>query len=244
MKLSQNANQRILITLFLALDTYRILIGSFFSIFVPQSCPDHKTHLIVNNVTQPMTYHTCTLADNVTDLTMYNKAVIGLNAITAALMAAAFIVEVRREAWMIKHLDVDSKKADDNLIHEIEPYAKMKASFLRKNHHYRNIFYAVAVANILNMITSAVLVADYFDGLKTVTTFLTNGLLIVLRITKSIQISRSCEKDMKALSAYLAEQTSYNTIDPAYRLVDKKIESPDGPKDSHTHAENELHTDP
>ena len=176
-----------------------------------------------------MTYHTCTLEDNVTDLTPYNKAVIALNAITAALMAAAFIVEVRREAWMIKHLDVDSKKADDNLIHEIEPYTKMKISFLRKNHHYKNIFYAVAAANILNVITSAVLVADYFDGLKTVTTFLTNGLLIVLRITKSIQISQTCEKEMKALSAYLSEQTSYNTIDPAYRLTDKKIETPADP---------------
>ena len=218
-----------MITLFLALDTYRIIIGSFFSIFVPQSCPDYKHPLIVNDTQAQMTYHTCTLEDNVTDLTTYNKAVIGLNAITAALMAAAFIVEVRRESWMIKHLDVDPKKADDNLIHEIEPYTKMKSSFLRKNHHYKMIFYAVAVANILNVITSAVLVADYFDGLKTVTTFATNGLLILLRITKSIQISRTCEKDMKALSAYLYEQTSYNTIDPAYRLTEKKIEQPDGP---------------
>ena len=218
-----------MITLFLALDTYRIIIGSFFSIFVPQSCPDYKHPQITNGTSTAMTYHTCTLEDNVTDLTPYNKAVIALNAITAALMAAAFIVEVRREAWMIKHLDVDSKKADDNLIHEIEPYTKMKISFLRKNHHYKNIFYAVAAANILNVITSAVLVADYFDGLKTVTTFLTNGLLIVLRITKSIQISQTCEKEMKALSAYLSEQTSYNTIDPAYRLTDKKIETPADP---------------
>ncbi len=226
MKISQNAHQRLMITLFLALDTYRIIIGSFFSIFVPQSCPDYKHSLITNGT---MTYHTCTLEDNVTDLTTYNKGVIGLNAITAALMAAAFIVEVRREAWMIKHLDVDPKKADNNLIGEIESYDKMKASFLRKNHHYKMIFYAVAAANILNVLTSAILVADYFDGLKTVTTFATNGLLIVLRITKSIQISRTCEKDMKALSAYLAEQTAYNTIDPAYRLPEKKIECPMDP---------------
>jgi hypothetical protein len=219
MKLSQNAHQRLMLVLFLGLDVYRILIGSFYSIFVPQICPDFK-HVPANTT---MTYHTCTLEDNVTDLTVYNKAVIGLNAVTALLMAYAFIEEVRREEWMIKHLDVDAKKADDNLVTEIVPYTKMKGTLLRKNRQYRNVFYAVAAMNTLNVITSAVLVAEYFDGLKTVTTFLTNGLLIVLRIYKSIQISRTCEKEMKAQSVFLAEQTTFNTIDAAYR---KEEESP------------------
>lgn len=218
MRISQNTHQRLMMTLFLALDTYRILIGSFYSIFVPQSCPDHKEPLRLNGTEVPMTYHTCTLADNVTDLTTYNKAVIGLNALTAAFMAVAFIIEVRRENWMIKHLDVDSKKADDNLATEIEAYDRLKVSLLHKNHHYKVAFYVVGVANVMNIITSAVLVADYFDGLKTVTTFLTNALLIVLRISKSIQISRTCEKEMKAQSVFLSEQTTFNTIDTAYRL--------------------------
>jgi hypothetical protein len=207
-----------MMALFLALDTYRILIGSFYSIFVPQTCPDYKEPLRLNGTEVAMTYHTCTLEDNVSDLTTYNKAVIGLNALTAACMAVAFIIEVRRENWMIKHLDVDAKKADDNLATEIVTYDRLKASLLRKNHQYKVAFYVVGATNVMNLITSAVLVADYFDGLKTVTTFLTNALLIVLRITKSIQISRTCEKEMKAQSVFLSEQTTFNTIDAAYRL--------------------------
>ena len=216
MKLSQNSSQRLALALFLALDTYRVLIGSFYSIFVPQSCPDHKHPLIANGTAIPMTYHTCTLADNVTDLTTYNKAVIGLNALTALCMAVAFVVETRRENWIIKHLDVDPKKSDDNLKTEIVAYDRIKASLLRKNKHYMVAFYTVGAFNALNLICSAVLVADYFDGLKTITTFLTNALLIVLRVSKSIKISRTCEHEMKAQSVFLSEPTTFNTIDPKY----------------------------
>jgi hypothetical protein len=228
MKLSQNVEQRLMLVLFLLLDTYRILIGSFYSIFVPQSCPDFK-HTPVNAT---MTYHTCTLEDNISDLSTLNEATIGINAATATLMIVAFIFEVRRENWMIKHLDVDPKKADTNLITEIEAYPHLKVAFLQKNRRYRNIFYAVAVINTINIAVSAALVGDYFDGLKTITTFLTNALLIVLRIVKSIQLSKRSEAQMKALSVYISEPTTFNTIDPKFRLEDaepKKIDAPPAP---------------
>ncbi len=223
---SQNTNQRLMLILFLGLDAYRILIGSFYSIFVPQTCPDHKHPLIVNGTEVAMTYHTCTLADNVTDLTDYNTAVIAFNAATAALMTVAFIFEVRRENWMIKHLDVDPKKADINLITEIEDYAHMKVSFLKKNRRYRNIFYVVAATNIINIALSLGLMVLYFDGLKTVTTFATNSLLIVVRVVKSIQLSRQCETEMKALSVYMSEAVNFNTIDPKYRKPAEKLNPP------------------
>jgi hypothetical protein len=214
MKLSQNTHQRLLITLFLGLDAYRILIGSFFSIFVPQECPDFKHTLTVNGTETAMTYHTCTLADNVSDLTNYNSAVIAFNALTATLMTVAFIFEVRRENWMIKHLDVDPAKPDINLATEIQEYDKLRASFSSKNLSYRRIFFAVGAANTINIVMSAVLMAQYFDGLKTITTFATNALLIVLRVVKSVQISR---QESKALSIYMSEPVNFNTIDPKYK---------------------------
>lgn len=223
MKLTQNTEQRLLLVFLVLLDTYRIVIGSFYSIFVPQSCPDFE-HAPANTT---MTYHTCTLKDNISDLSILNEATIGINAATAALMIIAFVFEVRRENWMIRHLDVDSKKADTNLITEIEAYPHLKVAFLHKNRRYRNIFYAVAAANTINIAVSIALVADYFDGLKTITTFLTNALLIVLRIFKSIQLSRRSEAQMKALSVYISEPTTFNTIDPKFRLEDQPAEKID-----------------
>jgi hypothetical protein len=211
MKLSQDRQQKLLVALFISLDIYRIIVGCFYSIFVPQLCTDRLTKA----------ENACTLKDNITDLTDYNTAVIAVNALTAASMLAAFIIELRRELWMIKHLEVDSKKADDNLVHEIESYDNMKQSFLKKNRHYTIVFSVAGSLAIINAIMSGVLMGQYFDGLKTVTTFATNSLLIGMRSAKSLQIARKCTKDMKALSAYLGEQTAYNTIDPDYRIVPK-----------------------
>ncbi len=207
MKLSQDRQQKLLVAIFISLDIYRIIVGCFYSIFVPQLCTDKVTKA----------EHACSLKDNVTDLTDYNTAVIAVNAFTAASMLAAFIIELRRELWMIKHLEVDSKKPDDNLVHEIETYDKMKRSFMKKNRHYTIAFSVAGGLAILNAIMSAVLMGQYFDGLKTVTTFATNSLLIGMRSAKSLQIARKCTTEMKALSAYLGEQTAYNTIDPDYR---------------------------
>ncbi len=217
MKLSQDNTQKIMVSCLLLLDLYRILIGSFYSIFVPQSCPDK-----INGIPQ-LTYHTCTLEDNISDLTTFNKATIGINAVTAVVSLIGFILEFRREQWMIKHLEVDSKKSDDNLIHEIESYSKMKASFLKKNKDYYRVFITIASLSLINTIVSGILIGDYYDGLKTITTFITNTLLIATRTTKSIQISIKCEKQMKALSPYLLEPTSFNTIDPDYLQTQPQV---------------------
>lgn len=200
MKLTQDCQQKTMITIFLTLDAYRILIGSFYSLFVPQLCGDH----------------TCTFQENVTDLNPINEAALGLNAITCFLMIIGFIIEYRREVWIVKHLEVDPKKPDANLITEIEAYPKIKASLERKNRDYRNIFLLIGIISLANTMLSGFLVFDYYDGVKTATTFATNTLLIAQRVIKSIQISRTCQKETKAQSVYLLEPVTFNTIDPEY----------------------------
>ena len=212
MKVNQDTQQKLLITLFLFLDGYRILIGSFYSLFVPQLCGDH----------------TCSFQENVTDLTLLNKATLGVNAITCFAMIAAFAIEYRREVWIVKHLEVDPKKPDTNLVSEIESYSKLKSSLQSKNFHYRNSFYIVALLSLINIGISGVLVFDYYDGVKTATTYATNTLLILQRVIKSIGIARTCQKELKAQSVYLLEPVTFNTIDPDYVMKPQvqMIESP------------------
>ena len=212
-----------MITLFLTLDAYRIIIGTFYTLFVPQICPD--THLIPRP--DPMTYHPCTLEDNVTDLTLLNKAALGLNAATCFFMVVGFVQEYRREQWMVKHLEVDPHKPDSNLKTEIESYDKLKHSLQQKNHRYKQLFALIGVMSAANIILSGFLVYSYYDGMKTTTTFVTNTILILQRVIKSITTSRTCEKEMKAQSVYLLEPVTFNTIDPDYRNREiQMIESP------------------
>jgi len=212
-KITQDCTQRAMITLFLTLDAYRIIIGTFYTLFVPQLCPD--THLVPRP--DPMTYHPCTLEDNVTDLTLLNKAALGLNAATCFFMVIGFIQEYRREQWMVKHLEVDPHKPDSNLKTEIESYEKLKHSLQHKNHRYKQLFSVICVLSAANIILSGFLVYSYYDGMKTTTTFVTNTILILQRVIKSITTSRTCEKEMKAQSVYLLEPVTFNTIDPDYR---------------------------
>ncbi len=80
------------------------------------------------------------------------------------------------------------------------------------------IFTSVGVVSLANCVASAVLMAYYFDGLKTVTTFITNSLLIGMRVGKSISIARSNNLETKAQSVNLTEPVTFNTIDPKYRI--------------------------
>lgn len=201
MPISQDLQQNIMITIYLLLDAYRILIGSFYVVFVPQLCEDH----------------TCTLEENVTNLSRLNEAALGLNAIFAFITLTGFIVEYKRERWMVKHLEVDPKKADENLVTEITSYPTLEVSLKRKNKMYRNIFYTIAVLGVANIATSGVLVFEYNEGFKTATTFITNTLLILTRVIKSIQIAQVCDKQMKAQSVYLLEPVTFNTIDHDFK---------------------------
>ncbi len=210
---SQDCQQRTMITIFLTLDAYRILIGCFYTLFVPQLCPD--THLVPRP--DPMTYHQCTLEDNVTDLTMLNKAALGINALTCFVMVIGFLQEYRREQWMVKKLHVDPKKPDSNLVTEIQAYPDLARSLFVRNRNYKLLFTAIGILSALNIVISGFLVYEYYDGMKTTTTFVTNTILILQRVIKSINTSRTCEKETKAQSVYLLEPVTFNTIDPDYQ---------------------------
>jgi hypothetical protein len=233
MKVSQNVYQKAMIFALMGLDIYRILIGSFFSIFVPQRC-DVKNNLVNSNSTtvnftaEMKSSHTCELKENISDLTSFNWFVLGLNAFTALSIAIAFIWEFKRETWMVNHLDVNPEKPDNNLDDEldmkndenklIEKYQSMKQSLLWKNRIYYYLFFAVGITATLNFGFSLALMIHYYDGFKTMTTFFTNALLIFMRVQKSLSVAKTCEKELKAQSVFLSEPVAFNSIDEKYRV--------------------------
>jgi hypothetical protein len=230
MKVSQNVKQKLLILFFMGLDIYRILVGSFYSIFVPQKCTV-KSLIQGSNSTEIETSHTCELKENVYDLTPFNWFVLALNAFTALSIAIALIWEFKRESWMVNHLDVDPEKPDNNLDDELElkneeniivpKYHHMKQSLLRKNKIYYYLFLTVALIATLNFGFSLALMVIFYDGFKTMTTFSTNALVIFMRIQKSLVIAKTCEKQLKAQSVFLSEPVAFNTIDEKYKYKPK-----------------------
>ena len=72
--------------------------------------------------------------------------------------------------------------------------------------------------NIINLIISSILIHQYFDGYKTVTSILTNIFLIVDKIYTAIHISHKSVLETLPYSAYMKDYIIFNTIDKKYKL--------------------------
>lgn len=195
------------------LDAYCVIIGSFFSIFVPQLC-DHK----INN----LTVYNCSIIDNYSNLSLYNKFVLCANIITAISLTISFIFEFYREHWINNHFDIDKEKPVDNLHVDLNVdshhYRFLKKKIGNINYCYFLLFNITTILNVINIILSAVLANQYYGGLQTVTTFMTNTLIILFRFMKSVEVSHVHRNDFIVQSVFLLVPRQFNIIHPNFQL--------------------------
>lgn len=209
MRISHDTLQKVSIIFTLIISSYTVIIGSFYCLFVPQACPDKV--FFSNSTSVPK--HTCSLSENFTDLTTYNWVVLIFNAVTAAVLLVAFGYEYYREDWMVDQFDADESKPDNNLEKEIELYPEIKQKFIEISYRYHVLFLLTAVFNIVNMVLSAILIFYYYyDGNQSITTFITNTIIIVTRLSKSIKMSQINKERIKAESVFLTEQVEFNIV--------------------------------
>ena len=209
MRISHDTLQKVSIIFTLIISSYTVIIGSFYCLFVPQACPDK---VFITNTTT-VSSHTCSLSENFTDLTTYNWVVLIFNAVTAAVLLVAFGYEYYREDWMVDQFDADESKPDNNLEKEIELYPEIKQKFIEISYRYYVLFLLTAIFNVVNMILSAILIFYYYyDGNQSITTFITNTIIILTRLLKSIKMSQLNKDRIKAESVFLTEQVEFNIV--------------------------------
>lgn len=179
----------------------KISMAALLSIFVPQYCPETKA--------------TCTLQDNFSNLTMFNEFVIVFNFITLFSFIILITVINMRETYFLKSLDYSKDKSYNSLQENLKEYPDIIDNVKIYNKRLYKWARITIIMKTLNVIFSSVLIFYYYyDGFKSVTTIISNVLLVSDKLYNLVDICKESIKDTLALSTNRVEKRSYNVIDP------------------------------
>ncbi len=202
MKLDNDSKQRLITFFSMVLEFYKVVMGTFLIVFVPQECEET----------------TCTMSENFFNGTIINSAGNICNFITFTSIGTLYFIEYRRENWCIKYLDIDDEKSTNNLDEEIENYPDFKAAMASLNSYYVKSAYFASIMMIINFIVSGFVVYQSYASTNSITSFISFFLLVSMKLYSSYNVGSLSLRDERANSAYMKEPKTYNTIDEDHRL--------------------------
>lgn len=217
MKLSVDNQQRLTAAAIMLLEFYKVTMGTFLVIFVPQQCGDDV----------------CSLSDNFSNDAPLNRAAIACNFAAFATVLGFYAVEIKRENWCIKFLDIDPDKPNNHLDDEIESYPILKSDMASLNRQYLGTLYAAAALMAANFGVSGAAIATNYAGSNTLTSLLSFVLLVSMKLYAAYTVGTRSVEEERAFSGYLTIARTYNTIDDDHRV--------DG--DNAEHQDSVAHTD-
>ena len=204
MKLTIDTKQRIQSSLICALEFYKVLMGSFITLFVPHRCDDDRI---------------CSIKEIFSDADAFRIFVLCVNFLSCVQLLALYALEIRRENWCITYLDIDPTKPNNNLDTEIEAYPDFKERMSRVNRQYRKLTLACVVSQAINISVSIVDLGMYWPGSVSIGPLIGYVILLLTKLYNTYFISGASLKEERAYSAYLTISKTYNTIDEDKKTV-------------------------
>ena len=232
----QDFQQRMNVASTLLLEIYRVLMGAFLVIFVPQKCGDNI----------------CSLSENINREDGLAKTAIGFNAITMFTFLMLYFVEVKRENKLINYLEVNRfTPVDNDYVGEaLQKLAtEKKQSIWNYDGYYQTAGYISTGSFILNAIFSSIVIMNHYFDSKTITVLLTNLLFMGLKVS-DVYSTVNTKKNV-FYSAYLKNKVQFNDVDPdkimlkstqVEELHEDIVSIEDGKEQESTQIE-ELHED-
>ena len=182
------------------LQVYKVTTGTMLSLFIPQSCGDQV----------------CSLQENYDNADGYHQVVFYWNAFSMATFFTYYLIELRREEWAIKYLDIDNDHSDNALKEIIVKEPHLDKAMDRLNRwYYRTLLFNCGTYGI-NLALSAKLVKDGYHSSSTLSCFASFSLLVLMKLYNSFEVARQSVKNDKMMSAYMSEFVSFNVLDSDY----------------------------
>lgn len=223
MKIDQDIIQRVKVAGIFCLQFYKVVTGTMLSLFVPQACYDpisDGSEIIRSDEIVRI----CTLTQNFENNEIYHRLTLYWNGISFLSFIYCYLLELKRESWAIKFLDIDNNKPDNGLKTIIiqEPILDKQMDKLNRLYFYglsaTSVIYAI---NVLMMIN--VLYEDY-HSMSTISCFISFTLLVQMKLYNSLSVAYQSVKNDKMMSAFMSEFVSFNVLDKDY-ILDKQNDS-------------------
>jgi hypothetical protein len=183
----------------LIMELYRVLMGSFLILFVPQKCGDNL----------------CGITEQIGSGVLLNDVAFGVNIFTFTLFICMYYTEVRRETTMIEYLHVNKElPSDAEAVGEAltRLSENKRQAILNWDHYYQYAGLAAGCGFIVNSGLSSAVIFDHYLDNKTLTVFITNLVFMALKLSETYTITNT--KENIFLSAYLQNRVQYNDVDP------------------------------
>ena len=181
--------------------SYKVMMGSLLTLFVPQEC-------FIDNQSQ-----ICSLQNNIEKNDILNKIALGFNFLSVFLFIGCYIIELKRENFLIKHLDINHDFPDNNLDLILDKKPEFANELKKYNKYYFSYVKVLASIYMFNLIISSISIYDHYAGISTITSYMSYTTLILLKLYDSTYISYSSSKNNRALSSYMLEFSSFNVYD-------------------------------
>ena len=156
----QDFQQKMNVASTLVLEIYRVLMGAFLVVFVPQKCDDTI----------------CSMNQNINRDDILSQVTMAFNAVTMLTFLFLYFVEVKRENKLINYLEVNRFTPVDNesVGDALEKLSTIKKeSILKLDKYYQKAGYISTATFIINAVLSSIVVYSHYLDSKTVTVYLT-----------------------------------------------------------------------
>ncbi len=195
MKINNDTKERIRVAFIFGLEVYKIAMGTFLSIFIPHTCDEEVSE--------------CNMS---LSSTVLGRVAFGLNATAFTSICALYAIELARENFCIKHLDIDPDLPDTHLA-TIAPES-LKTKLIAWNDLYWRAASVGMVLTTSNVAVSSVYLANNYESSNTLTTLLSFSILVFMKLLRSYSMAKKSKHSVRAFSAYMTEFTSFNALDP------------------------------
>ena len=202
MKITTDTKQRIQSLFLFFLEFYKVLMGTYLVVFIPQDCGEHA----------------CSLSENIHFNDWKHAALLICNSVAFMVILSFYIIEMKREYWCIEYLDVDHDKPTSNLDDEIEHYPEIKNNMNRLNKHYYNATLASLFVVCANYVVSIIYILPNHYGSSTFTSLASFCILVVMKLYSAWNISYLSIHEEHAYSGYMKTAVTFNVIDENHAM--------------------------